>query len=147
VPTISAARDGRGVTVALRTRGAGGDVREEKSKHLTGVPRDLIAGIGAFVRHERRAKRRATRGAVYERAVREFMDAWRRGGERPPVTAQVRGERAGTVQFWGRREVVEEFEAFCSEIGHDMSPTFIAALARFLEGRETERRRGRGNDE
>jgi hypothetical protein len=119
--------------MAQRTVKDGDDVYVVVSKHLTGIPGDLVEGIRSIHRHRQASgKKRCRIGEIYTEALSWMMDDCQRRGCGVTIEAQVSGRGGVGVTFYGRKEVISRFEELCKDLSRRESAVFVTALRGYI---------------
>ena len=119
--------------MAQRTVKDGEDVYLVVSKHMTGVPAELVEAIRDIHRGRKSdAKKRYRIGEIYTEAISWLMDHWQEKGGGVTIESQVLGQDGVGVTFYGREEVIHRFEKFCDDLRRRESAVFVTALRGYI---------------
>lgn len=111
----------------------GEDVYLAISKHMTGVPAELVEAIREIHRHRRSTGKRKCRiGEIYTEALSWLLSECRGKGRGVTIESQVSGAAGVGVTFYGREEVIRRFEKLCEDLSRKESAVFITALRGYI---------------
>lgn len=121
--------------MAQRTIRNGNGTYVVVSKHMTGVPADLVRAIKAIYERRKTTEQRRIRvGDIYTEALVNLMDAFA-SGQNIVIESPMSGDDGVRVIFFGRKEVIEKFETFCRVLAKKESHVFLTALRLYASSR------------
>lgn len=111
----------------------GDDVYIATSKHMTGIPVELVDAVRSIHDQRRSSEGKRCRiGDIYVEAISRLMDTFESRLFDLVIESQAIGNDGVSVVFYGRDEVIRRFEKFCQDLSRRESPVFVTALRGYV---------------